>query len=250
MIKRYLIYLRVSTEKQEDSGLGLDAQRHACLQWVKSRSPGAEVIEFIDVTSGTDLSRKELEHRPNLVRAVEMLRPGDVLLVYKRERMVRDTYLMGMLERMIEKKKARLESAIGEMEGFRSHDVLARLIKDAFAHYEPILIAERIKDALARKKARGERLGHIPYGWRLTRPKGPLEIEPEEAETLRIMWSMRNDRGMTFRRIASELNNMGRFNRHRDGKSSLWTYGATARVYKNYVQIETMDLEMEAVRTG
>lgn len=228
---KYFIYMRVSTEKQEESGLGLDAQRHAIMQWIEKLG-GGEFEEFIDIVTGTDRKRKELEERPKLLEALSLLKKGDVLIVHKRERLARDTYIMGMIERIIEKKKSKLVSAIGEMEGDEPHNVLLRGIMDLFAHYEALVISTRTKAALSRKKARGERVGHVPYGQRLAEDK-KLETHPDEAKILKEMYTMRRHKVMTFRTIADQLNEKGY--RNRDG--GIWTHGATSRVYINYEKI-------------
>lgn len=228
---KYVIYLRVSTDKQEDSGLGLEAQRHACLEWIKEHV-GGETIEFIDVVTGTDRKRKELEERPHLLEALSLLSKDDVLIVHKRERLARDPYIMGMIERIIEKKKAKLISAIGEMEGDQPHDFLLRGIMDLFAMYEALIISTRTKAALARKKARGERLGRVAYGQRLN-AEGLTEAHPEEAKILKKMYTYRVHQKLSFRDIADRLNEEGLRNRG----GGIWTHGATSRVYINYEKI-------------
>lgn len=228
---RYLLYMRVSTEKQEDSGLGLEAQRHACMQWI-DKLGGGQVEEFIDIGTGTDRKRKELEERPQLLEALSLLKKDDVLIVHKRERLARDPYLIGMIERIIEKKKAKLVSAIGEMEGDEPHNFLLRGIMDLFAMYEALVISTRTKLALARKKARGERVGRIPYGQRLD-SSGRLQSCPIESKTLKVMYTYRVNKKLSFRAIAERLNDEGY--RNRDG--SIWTHGATSRVYINYEKI-------------
>jgi len=228
---KYFIYMRVSTEKQEDSGLGLDAQRHACLEWIKKNEPG-ESIEYIDIVSGTDRKRKELEQRPKLLEALSALMPGDTLLIAKRDRIGRDPYINCMIERIVEKKKAKFISANGDMDGDEPHNVLMRRIIDAFAEYEALMISTRTKAALARKTARGERIGRVPYGFMLDAKK-EIMVNREEAEILKVMYSMRVKKKMTFREIASQLNHSGLRNR----KETLWTHGATNRVYANYKNV-------------
>lgn len=234
---RYLIYLRVSTEKQEDSGLGLDAQRHACHAWINKQPVSGETLEYVDIVSGTDKKRKELEQRPKLLQALSELQPRDVLLVAKRDRLGRDPYINCMIERIVEKKKAKFFSANGEMDGDEPHDILMRRIIDAFAEYEALMISTRTKQALARKKDRGERLGRIPYGQRMN-SQGFLEVNPEEAEILHLMYGLRVHNKLTFREIADYLNESGIPNRPTKNRPFVpWTYGATARVYKNYLKI-------------
>jgi len=241
---KYYIYIRVSTEKQEDSGLGIEAQSHACMQWIMNNGGSTVdgVEEFIDVVTGTDRKRKELEERPKLLEALSLLKEGDVLIVHKRERMGRDPYVNCMIERIIEKKKAKLVSAIGEMEGDEPHNVLMRRIMDAFAEYEALLISTRTKAALSRKKARGERVGHVPYGQRLA-TDGMLEAHPDEAKILKIMYTYRVHEKFSFRLIADRLNEAGY--RNRDG--GIWTHGATSRVYINYEKLFSGVLALRGV---
>lgn len=237
---KYFIYLRVSTEKQEESGLGLDAQRHACMEWIEKHG-GGDYEEFIDIVTGTNIKKKELENRPKLLEALSLLSKGDILIVHKRERMVRDPFVIGMVESIIEKKKATLVSAIGEMDGNEPHNVLMRRIMDAFAEYEALVISTRTKAALARKKAKGERVGRVPYGQRLD-AKGLLETCPEEAICLKVMYTYRVHDKLSFRTIAERLNDSGY--RNRDG--GIWTHGATSRVYINYEKLFSGVLALRA----
>ena len=49
-MKRYVIYIRVSTRKQGASGLGLEAQRQMCLNYIKATN-GELLGEYKDVES-------------------------------------------------------------------------------------------------------------------------------------------------------------------------------------------------------
>lgn len=242
---KYVIYLRVSTEEQNKSGLGLDAQRHACMQWIENNG-GGQIVEYIDVVTGTDKKRKELEQRPQLLEALSELEKGDVLIVHKRERMGRDPYVNCMIERIIEKKNAKLISAIGEMDGDEPHDILMRRIMDAFAEYEALIISTRTKAALARKKAKGERVGHVPYGYRLTET-GQIIVCKEEAEILKQMYTYRVNHRLSFREIATRLNNAGYRNRTTKNQEHTWTHGATSRVYQNYLKIADVPVDAFAL---
>lgn len=56
---KYVYYLRVSTNKQGDSGLGLSAQEKTCIDYINSKG-GIICGKFVDVASGKDYSRVEL----------------------------------------------------------------------------------------------------------------------------------------------------------------------------------------------
>lgn len=58
---KYVIYLRVSTDQQTESGLGLEAQRQICQKYVIENG-NHESIEFVDEGLSGALS---IEKRPN-----------------------------------------------------------------------------------------------------------------------------------------------------------------------------------------
>src|SRR5690242_17976887 len=107
MSGRALAYLRVSTDKQADSGLGLDAQR-ASVTAAAARLKLAITSVFIDAGVSGALA---LADRPVLMEAVTALKRGDVLLVAKRDRLGRDVIEVAMIERLIGKRGARVVSA-------------------------------------------------------------------------------------------------------------------------------------------
>jgi DNA invertase Pin-like site-specific DNA recombinase len=67
-------YLRVSTDKQGITGLGMDAQREAVRRYVRNR--GHIIAEFIEVESG-----KKGTNRPQLLAALAECRQHRAVLV-------------------------------------------------------------------------------------------------------------------------------------------------------------------------
>lgn len=211
---RAALYLRVSTDEQAASGLGLDAQRHACQAWAERE--GREVIgEFADDgVSGA----APLDKRPGLLNALAALEPGDVFLVAKRDRLGRDALVIAMTEAAINRKGARVVSAAGE--GTESDDpsaVLMRRMVDAFAEYERLIIKSRTKSALAAKQRRGDRVGSVPFGMSVfddgrRSKKGNLPValvtDPAEAATLADVRAW-HAAGWSLRRICRELDARG-----------------------------------------
>jgi DNA invertase Pin-like site-specific DNA recombinase len=140
---RFVTYLRVSTERQGQSGLGLEAQRAAVAAHVLGR--GEVVAEFVEVESG-----KRAE-RPQLAQAlVDAKRTGAVLLIAKLDRLARNVaFIANLLESGVEVTAADMPEA----NRFVLH------IMAAVAEQEACAISERTKAALAAAKARGVRLG-------------------------------------------------------------------------------------------
>ncbi len=210
---RAVAYLRVSTDEQAASGLGLDAQRHACRGWA-DREGRAVVGPFTDDASGA----APLERRGGLLDALAALEPGDVLLVAKRDRLGRDPIIVAMIESAAARKGCRVVSAAGE--GTDDDDpasVLMRRMVDAFAEYERLIIKARTRAALAAKRRRGERTGQTPYGMtvvddgRRSKRGGlpvALAVDPAEAAVVAEVRALAAA-GWSLRRIARALDDRG-----------------------------------------
>jgi len=181
-------YLRVSTEEQARSGLGMDAQREAIEQAAKAR--GWHVTWAVDDGySGSTLKR------PALVRALEALRAGEAegLVVNKLDRLSRSA--QDFANTMAAAKKqgwALVALDLGVDTTTPSGKLMAGVMAQ-FAEYERELISTRTKDALAAAKARGQRLGR------------PRAIDP--ALLARIVTERTS--GSSLRAIAKALNDEG-----------------------------------------
>lgn len=195
-----IAYVRVSTDEQANSGLGLEAQ----LEAIHKAVGRPEAVYRDEGLSGSN------PKRPGLLAALEALHEGDALVVAKRDRLARDTFLSLWIEKEAKKRGARILSAAGE--GTENDDpasVLMRSIVDAFAEYERNIIAARTAAALAQKKARGEKTGgDVPFGYRLAADGVHLERHDAEAEALEIITELRR-RGYSLRAIAAELEARG-----------------------------------------
>ncbi|WP_424139652.1 recombinase family protein [Roseomonas chloroacetimidivorans] len=142
---RFVAYLRVSTEGQGRSGLGLEAQREAVARHVAGAG-GAIAAEFVEVESG----RKK--DRPQLAAALAACRTGRAALVIaKLDRLARNVAFVSNLM------ESGVEFVAADM------PVVNRLtvhILAAVAEEETRMISARTRAALAAAKARGVRLGN------------------------------------------------------------------------------------------
>jgi DNA invertase Pin-like site-specific DNA recombinase len=139
--QKFVSYVRVSTQEQGKSGLGIDAQKQAIAEHVKS--VGGELVnEFIEVASGKNDKRRELK------RAIETAAKLDAaLIVAKLDRLGRNaSYLFQIRDNV--KKLVILDCP--------DLDVVKFGIFATFAQYERERISQRTKDALS---ARFERTG-------------------------------------------------------------------------------------------
>lgn len=201
---RAIGYVRVSTEEQADSGLGLEAQRSAIRS--AAERMGLDIAEWF---ADEGVSGKSIDGRFGLLDAIEAVKRGSVLIVARRDRLARDSMLACWIEKEVAKRQGRIVSVAGE--GTDNDDptsVLMRRIVDAFSEYERLLIGARTKAALRVKARRGERVGrHAAYGYRLDESGHQVENE-HEREGIELMLRLRAG-GLGLHRMASELERRG-----------------------------------------
>ena len=143
-VPRFVSYVRVSTQRQGRSGLGLDAQRKACADHVAAC--GGEIVrEFREVESGTN------NERPQLAKALAACRVhGAKLLVATMSRLGRNVaFVSSLLE-------SRVEFVFAD---FPTADKTMLQTLAVFAEYEARAVSTRTKAALAAAKRKGVRLG-------------------------------------------------------------------------------------------
>lgn len=140
---RFVTYLRVSTDRQGRSGLGLEAQRKAVQDYVSGKGEIAQ--EFLEVESG------KKNDRPALRAALtEAKRIGATLLIAKLDRLARNVaFIANLLEAGVEIAAADMPEA----NRFLLH------VMAAVAEHEAKAISDRTKAALAAAKERGSKLG-------------------------------------------------------------------------------------------
>jgi DNA invertase Pin-like site-specific DNA recombinase len=161
--------------------------------------------------------------------ALNNLGKGDILLVAKRDRLARGDN-MALIQMMVTKKKAKIISAAGEgTEGDQDDPMMymMRGMTDLFSGFERLLIKSRTKAALSAKKSRGERVGHIPFGFQLADDGIHIETNELEQNILTQMRELRS-KGLSIRNIAEEMNQREAFNR---GQAK-WNHASVHRVMK------------------
>jgi len=197
---QFVTYLRVSTERQGQSGLGLEAQRAAVAAYVIGR--GAVISEFVEVESG------KRSDRPELAKALtEAKRQGAVLLIAKLDRLARNVaFIANLLEAGVEVTAADMPEA----NRFVLH------ILSAVAEQEGKAISERTKAALAVAKARGVKLGWSIPSRRQEQARAARKgvaariarADTHAANVLPIIQEMQKV-GASLRQIAAALNDRG-----------------------------------------
>jgi len=181
-------YLRVSTDRQGQSGLGLEAQRAAVASYVEA---GRLLGEFVEVESG----RKN--DRPQLAAALALCRQHKArLVIAKLDRLARSVALIsGLMESGVEFVAADMPEA----NRFMLH------IMAAVAEHEREMISQRTRAALAAAKVRGTRLGNPRPDMKKARTVASNNAARFRATILPQIQALQAE-GRSLRGVAAELN--------------------------------------------
>jgi DNA invertase Pin-like site-specific DNA recombinase len=195
-VEKVVSYLRVSTNKQLKSGLGLEAQREKVAQYVAGA--GAEFLEeFLEAETGKGADA--LSKRPQLKAAIKFAKENKaVLVIAKLDRLARNVHFVsGLLETGVQFKCCDYPEA----------DRTMLHIYAVMAEHEGRRISERITDALAAKRARKEVLGNAaslkPFNG--VRAAGAAEFAKTVYPTIQAF----QQQGLAQRAIVDRLNQVG-----------------------------------------
>jgi DNA invertase Pin-like site-specific DNA recombinase len=202
----FVSYLRVSTDRQGESGLGLEAQRQAVANYLNS-GQWRIVAEYVEVESG----RNDAD-RPRLALALAMARLHRVpLVVAKVDRLTRS---LAFLTRLIEAGVDVRFCDLPKIEGPAGRFTLQQMA--AVAELEAGMISARTKAALAAAKARGKKLGGRRDGQVLTdatraagRGSMARQSRDRASELAPIIAELRAAGITSLGRIAKELTSRG-----------------------------------------
>jgi site-specific DNA recombinase len=216
-------YVRVSTDRQADFGVSLEAQEAKIRAMAIVR--GADLDEVI-VDGGE--SAKDL-NRPGVQRLLALVEGSkvDAVIVAKLDRLTRSVKdLCGLLE-LFEKRKVALISVAESLDTGSAAGRLVITIMGAVSQWEREAIGERTRDALRHKRSQGRRVGNIAFGSRLAEDGEHLESDPSEQAALAEIHRLRNE-GATLRGIADTLNHCA----YRTRRGTAWRLESVARVLK------------------
>jgi DNA invertase Pin-like site-specific DNA recombinase len=180
----FIAYLRVSTQKQGDSGLGLEAQESAI---ARHTAQGTVLATFREVESGKRCDRPQLREALDLAR-----RTGATLVIAKLDRLARNVhFISGLMEAGVDFVACDMPTA----------NKLTLHIMAAMAEHEGQMISERTRNALAAAKARGAALGGY-------RGKGSPDAAARE-KAARKLAKAADERAALIRPVVAELKASG-----------------------------------------
>ncbi|MHC4695333.1 MAG: recombinase family protein [Planctomycetota bacterium] len=221
-------YTRCSTQEQADSGLGLDAQTERIRAYCTLK--GLKLIDIITdagVSGGKPLASREGGQR--LLTAIHK-RKADSVVMLKLDRGFRNaTDCLATVEAW---DKSHIALHVIDLGGNAIDTTSAAgrfmlVVLAGAAEMERNLTRERTKSAMAVKRANGQRVGSVPYGFDLG--QDGISLVPNESEQVVIedIKAMRAG-GMTLKGIASELTDRGVPTK--TGRSRGWSHQSVKRI--------------------
>lgn len=178
MLKRACLYIRVSTDRQEE--LSPDAQKRLLLDYAKSH----EMLvsnEYIFIENG--ISGRTVKKRPVFQRMIGLAkqkpRPFDVILVWKFSRFARNREDSIVYKSMLRKQCGIDVVSITESIGDDKMSVLIEALLEAMDEYYSINLSEEVFRGMTEKALRGGYQTSAPFGYH-NGPKG-LVIDESEA---------------------------------------------------------------------
>ena len=210
---KIVAYYRVSTHRQGESGLGLDAQRFAVE--AHCRATDCTIIaEFTEVESGKNNARKELAAALATCRERRA-----VLVIAKLDRLARKvTFVANLLESGVRFVAVDMPNA----DRFMLH------VYAAVAEEEARRISERTRAALAAAKARGVRLGRAAEDLAATN-RNAADRFADKVGPMIHGWVMRD--GLTMRAVADRLN----ADQIGSARGAKWHAASVCRVRKRFL---------------
>jgi DNA invertase Pin-like site-specific DNA recombinase len=215
---KFIAYFRVSTDKQGKSGLGLEAQRKAVLDYLDG-GRWSLVQEFVEIESGKH------NERPQLAAALAACKKFKAkLVIAKIDRLSRNLAFIAAL----------MESGVEFVAVDNPHATkLTVHILAAVAEHEREMISERTKAALRAAKARGTRLGNPQLAKAAKRGTAAVKANARQfaANVLPIIEEIERAGFTSHNAIAAKLNERN----VRTARGGKWTHvqvGAVLRPFE------------------
>ena len=174
-MNKMIAYVRVSTDKQAESGQSIETQ----VDQIKKYAALYD-LEIIDTIIDDGYSASNLD-RSGLKRVFAMLNAGIAqgVIITKLDRLTRSVFdLSYLLKNYMD--KYRFMSVYDKFDTDTASGRMILSILTTVSQWEREIISERTKAVLQHKKAQGERVGNIPYGYKLASDGIHLEVNPDE----------------------------------------------------------------------
>lgn len=231
---RIWLYIRYSSVNQED-GVSIDLQQSALRTFIASepflaKVAQRDIIDCIDeAKTGTTFVGRHA-----FARILRESQKGDVLLIYKYDRLGRN-----LIESLLNLKTLEERNGICVYSATESNQPFVRNILLTMAEEFSRQLGDRCKRALDSRALQGFATNKAPFGYRLHRDGGKggarYMLEAAEAKIVARIFDCRAQ-GWSFKTIAGTLNQ----ERQKSPKGQLWTSGTIRSILHNEAYLGTI----------
>ncbi|MBN1181809.1 MAG: recombinase family protein [Bacteroidales bacterium] len=223
---KYVAYYRISTKEQENSHLGLDAQRETVLQYI--RHNGNQVIaEFCETESG------KKDERPELIKAITLCKSADATLVIaKLDRLSRNlTFISTLMDNKVRFICCDMPDATE----------LTIHIFASLAQWERKRISERTKEALAAKRLREPNwkpgVSNLTEKDRQKAHEKVRQLARTDKDVLKAWYFIKakKEEGLSYHKIADQLNKGG----YKTRRGGLFGAMQVYNIYQRFINLRS-----------
>jgi site-specific DNA recombinase len=206
-MKNAIIYLRVSTAGQAEDGVSLDAQEAKARAWCELNDYQVKAV-FTDA----GISGKSTANREGLQNAIDAVKRDNALVVYSLSRLARSTKDTIEISEKLASKGVDLVSLSEKIDTTTAAGKMVFRMLAVLSEFERDQVSERTSNALQHKKSKGERVGSVPYGFKLAMDKVKLIKDKAEQAMIALCKELKQQ-NLSLRKIAAKLLEQGFKNR-------------------------------------
>lgn len=218
-------YIRVSTEEQSREGISLEMQTSKIQTYCDLND-----MDLTGIVEDAGISGKTIKARPGIQQILQMVKDKTTasVVVYKLDRLARNTIETLEMAQAMDKAGVALHSISEKLD---THSAMGRFFLTmlaALAQMEREVIAERTKDALAKKKEKNERVSFRPaWGYALLDDAKTIVRDAAEEQMIYRARELK-DEGNSLRKIARTLENEG----YRNKEGTFFHHQSIARMLR------------------
>lgn len=202
-MKKAVIYARFSSNNQRDESI--DAQVRACREYAKHNDLNVIHVYADRAKSGTTDQREEFQ---KMLKAAKNRGGFEIVLVHKLDRFSRDRLEAMLYKRELAISGVQLVSTLERL-GDDPESALMESIYFGMAEFYSRNLAREVRKGMNENAIRGLHCGGMaPFGFQLNRDTHKLEINPDEAEGVRMAFDAYLA-GCSYSEIARRLNDAG-----------------------------------------
>jgi len=228
-------YIRVSTETQAEKGYGLEAQENGLIDYADKNSITLERI-FRDAGISGNLKDTDEDEaigkRAGLMELLSTVAEGDTIIVLNTSRLWRSDMTKAIVRRELMKRAVKLisiEQPKYDLYSKDPNDYLINAIMEALDVYERMSISLKLARGRTVKANKGDKpAGVCPFGYRYSADRKHIEINPEEARTVKMIFT-EGQKGKSLWQIAHFLNDQKITTR----RGCTWSAGSVQVVLRN-----------------